>query len=257
MAVILSSADNILTRQSGSDKAADSFALPSFLCDNSYNRLTYNNRIEVLPRYTDNSTAASKTFTAAGDYADPTNHSTSGQGWSYDFKVGDFAIAPGPWYNYTYDTGSGRRGGSSSPSNATALNDHGSRVSLFLELHVGDGPHPGVGTNYAHISLLIDGFGAHHHYQYSGQPVNYSQPRTLFDHSTANQNIKIAGQNYGPSYYSQIFCLGSFQSFSAANVKTIRLINHGGGPNGKSKVIVAGGCFLIHGFGGTASTQDF
>jgi len=257
MAVILSAADNILTTESGGNKSASQFALPSFLCDNAYNRLTWNNRIVVLPRYTDNSTAASKTFTSAGDYADPTNHNSSGQGWSYDFKMGDFAVAPGGWYNYTYNTGSGRRGASSAPSNGTPLNEHGNRVSLFLELHVGDAPHPGVGTNYAHISLLQDGFGAHHAYQFSGAQVNYSQPRTVFDYSTENQNIKISGQNYGPSYYSQIFCLASFQNYSAANVKTIRMINHGGGPNGKSKVTVAGGCFLMHGHGGKASTQDY
>ena len=89
MAVILSAADNILTTESGGNKTASTFALPSYLCDAAYNRLTYNNRIVVLPRYTDNSTAASKTFTSAGDYADPTNHNSSGVGWSYDFKVGD------------------------------------------------------------------------------------------------------------------------------------------------------------------------
>ena len=182
--------------KSNQDKHFQDFNLVSMLCDTSSNPVTWDNPVVIYPRYTDGSTAHTKTFSAAGDYADPSYHNNvGGAGWSYDFRMIQMPPTPSPWYNYTYDTNSGRRGG---PTNATALNDHGATMSLYMDIHVGDGPHPGVGTNYAHIALLTQQYGSHHQYQYSGASVNYTQARTLWNHSTGNQNIKIAWtpQNY-------------------------------------------------------------
>ena len=116
-------------------KTLRSFNLVSQLCDVNGNPVTWTNPVEIMPRYTDSSTAHSKTFSAAGDYSDPTNHNTSGSGWSYDFEIVQMPPTPSPWYNYTYDTGGGRRGSSSSPNNGTALNDHGAHMSLYMDMH--------------------------------------------------------------------------------------------------------------------------
>jgi hypothetical protein len=227
---------------------------------NSMDVSSTNNRggvVQIEPRYTDDSTAASKTFTAASDYADASNHNNNGVGWSHDFKIWDMPPAPNPWYNYTYDTGGGRRGTGSAPDRGTALADAGYQVSLYVDMHIGEGPHPTVGNQYAHIALLVDAYGAHHHYQYSGASANYTQARTIFEHSAGNQNIKVAGQNYGSEYYSQIFCLGDFQNWQAANVRNLRFINWGGGNTSASRVTIAGIQLVIHGKTGYNAAQDY
>ena len=242
--------------KASTDKEFRDFNLVSQLCDISGNPVTWANPIFILPRYTNGSTAHTKTFSAAADYADGTNHNVSSSGWSYDFEMIEMPPTPGAWYNYTYDTNGGRRGSSSSPSNGTPLNDYGSMMSLYMDIHVGDGPHPGVGTNYAHIALLVNQYGAHHQYQYSGASVNYTQARTVFENASGNQNIKISGQNYSSRFYSQIFCLGNFQSASFSGGRFLRLINHGGGASNRSRVTVTGGQLIIHGRTGTSSATD-
>lgn len=242
--------------KASTDKEFRDFNLVSQLCDTSGNPVTWNNIVQIVPRYTDNSTAASKYFSAAGDYSDPNYHNVSGSSWSYDFELVQMPPTPGAWYNYTYDTNSGRRGSSSGPSNGTPLNDYGNMMSLYMDIHVGDGPHPGIGTNYAHIALLVQQYGAHHQYQYSGASVNYAQARTIFEFSAGNQNIKIAGQNYSSRLYSQIHCMGNFQTASYSGGRFLRLINHGGGAANKSRITVAGGQLIIHGRTGTSSQTD-
>ena len=243
--------------KASTNKEIRDFNLVSQLCDTSGNPVTWNNPVEILPRYTDNSTAVSKTFSAAGDYADPSYHNNvGGTGWSYDFRIIQMPPTPGGWYNITYDTNSGRRGSSSSPTSDTPLNDYGNAMSLYMDIHVGDGPHPGVGTNYAHIALLTNQYGAHHMYQYSGASVNYAQARTIFEHSSGNQNVKISGQNYGGRLYSQIFCMGNLQTASYSGGRFLRLINHGGGPSNKSRLTVTGAQLIIHGRTGESSATD-
>ena len=239
--------------KSNQDKHFQDFNLVSQLCDTSGNPVTWDNRVEIMPRYTSGTTAHTKTFSAAGDYSDASNHNTSGSGWSYDFRMVQMPPTPSPWYNYTYDTNSGRRSG---PTNATALNDHGSTMSLYMDIHVGDGPHPGIGTNYAHIALLTQQYGAHHQYQYSGASVNYTQARTIFEFTSGNQNVKISGQNYGTRLYSQIFCMGERQSANYSGGRFLRLINWGGAVSQFSRVTVTGGQLIIHGRSGNSSSTD-
>ena len=71
-----------------------------------------------------------------------------------------------------------------------------------------------------------------------------------------NQNIKIAGQNYSSRLYSQIHCMGNFQTASYSGGRFLRLINHGGGAANKSRITVAGGQLIIHGRTGTSSQTD-
>ncbi len=237
-------------------KTLRSFNLVSQLCDTSGNPVTWDNKVVIMPRYTDSSTAHSKTFSVSGDYSDSSYHNTSSSGWSYDFRWVQMPPTPSSWYNYTYDEGGGRRGSSSSPNNNTALNDHGAHMSLYMDLHIGDGPHPGTGTNYAHVAMLVNQYGAHHQYQYSGATVDYTQARTYWEHSSGNQNIKVSGQNYSSSYYSQIFCMGDLQTASYSGGRFLRFINWGGGANNKSKVTVCGGQLIIHGRNGSNSNSD-
>ena len=232
------------------------FNLVSMLCDSSGNPITRQNKATLYPRYTDNSTAASKTMSASGDYADPTNHSNN-SGWSYDFYLSQMPPTPSGWYNYTYQTTHGMRGGSSSPNNGTMLNDHGNMVSLYMDIHIGDGPHPGVGTNYAHISLLINQYGAYHQWHHGGPSPVYTTPRTMFEAlASGNENLKIAGQNYSTQLYSQIFSMGEMQNFSQSGGKFLRMINHGGGASNKSRITVCGGQLIIHGRSGSNNAAD-
>lgn len=224
------------------------------LLDQSNNPIGWQNRIAVLPRYTDSSTAHSKTFSSSGDYADSSNHNTSGSGWSYDLKV-DWNSSGAAWYNYTYDTNSGRRGSSGSPNNGTSLNDYGLYVSLYLDIGVGDGPHPGLGTNYAHFCILYNQAGAYQALQYTNSPTpNYTEARTFPDHGY--HNWKISGQHYGAHQYRQYFCLADVQSWGGSATSYLRIINHGGGANSKSKLTIAGGALIIHGMAGANSGAD-
>ena len=93
--------------------------------DQNNNEISNANQIILEPRYTDGTTAASKTFTTSGDYADASNHNSATTGWSYDVKL-NWMNSGYAWYNYTYDTNSGRRGSSGSPncfSNANAISN--------------------------------------------------------------------------------------------------------------------------------------
>lgn len=232
------------------------FALQVPLMTSNNEPLGWQNRIALIPRYTDSSTAHTKVFTAASDYADPNNHDVSGAGWSCDIKV-DWNSSGSSWYNYTYDTLSGRRGSSDAPNNGTALQDSGVYVSLYLDLAIGDGPHPGVGTNYCHMSVLYNQAGAHHQLYYTGIPTpDYTHARTFPDHSLGAQNIKLSGQNYGAHQYRQYFCLADTQSWGGAGTSFLRFINHGGGSHSTSKLTIAGGAILIHGRGGANIGAD-
>ena len=63
--------------KASTDKEFRDFNIVSQLCDINGNPVTWANPIFILPRYTDNSTAASKYFNAAGDYSDSSNHNVS------------------------------------------------------------------------------------------------------------------------------------------------------------------------------------
>lgn len=243
---------------SGKQRVDFNLVIP--LRDQSGNIVHRGNQIEIEPRYTDGSTAASKNFSASGDYQDSSNHNTSGSGWSYDFKLEDLNTSGGRWYNYTYGESSGRRGSSSSPSNHNALSDWGSGqayASLYLDLGVGTGPHPGLGTAYCHMTMLTNNDGQYHQYMYTNSATpNYSEAKTLWDHNSTNQNIKISGQRYSDHRYRQLFCMGSFQNWGSFNVRLLRIINWGGGTSQYSKLTVAGGQWIIHGRTGEHTGTD-
>ena len=232
------------------------FGLQIDLQDQSNNEVTRANAIKMTPRSSTASTAAGYVFNSSDDYADASNHNSSTTGWSYDLKV---PVAPsgGPWYNQTYGDGAGRRGSSSSSSNATSLSDYGLFASLYMDLAVGENPHPGYGSanSISHVALLYDAAGAYFGYQYtSPPPVNYTHARTWFDTTTDAQNIKISGQNYGGGTahnYRQWFCMGDRQSWSHNNVQHLRFINWG--PN---NVYIHSAKLILHGMTGASSGAD-
>ena len=241
---------------SGSGKHLNPFDLQIDLCDQSGTILTRNNNIKMTPRSTNASTSAGYGFGDAGDYADPSNHNSSTTGWSYDLKM-PCAPSGGPWYNHIYGGGSGRRGSASSSSNGTSLSDYGTFASLYMDLAVGENPHPGVGgaNGISHIAMIHDASGAYFGFQYtSPPPVNYAHARTLFDTSTDAHNIKISGQGYGGGaahLYRQWFCFGDRQSWAGHNIQNIRFINWG--PN---NVYIHSAKLIIHGKTGASSGAD-
>ena len=239
----------------GTGKKQRDFQIQVPCLDQNNNEINNANQIILEPRYTDGTTAASKTFTAAGDYADASNHNSATTGWSYDVKL-NWMNNGYAWYNYTYDTNSGRRGSSGTPSRGTSLSDYGTYVSLYVDFAVGSSPHPTVGASYAHMAILTNGWGANHHNIYSGVTPNYTQARTFPEHGLGQQNFKIAGQNYGAHYYRQWFCIADMQTFSTANVSYLRFINWGGGASSASRVRICGAAFIVHGIAGANSGAD-
>jgi len=226
------------------------------LTDQSNEPIKKSNAIKMTPRYTNASTAAGKVFTAGGDYEDSSNHNSASTGWSYDLKV-PCAPSGAAWYNHTYGDGAGRRGTSGASSSSTSLNDYGSYASLYMDLAVGENPHPGYGAanGISHIALIHNAAGAYFGFQYtSPPPVNYTHARTLFDTTTDAQNVKISGQNYGGgknNNYRQWFCLGDRQAWAPHNVGSIRFINWG--PN---NVYIHAAKLIIHGMTGASSGAD-
>lgn len=232
------------------------FGLQIDLADQSGTVISRDNAIKMTPRSTTASTSAGYVFDSSDDYADASNHNSATTGWSYDLKI-DCAPSAAPWYNQTYGGGAGRRGSSSTSSNSTSLNDFGSYASLYMDLAVGESPHPGYGAaaGIAHIALLQNAAGAYFAFQYtSPPPVNYTHARTLFESTAANQNIKISGQNYGGGTshnYRQWFCFGDRQTWSTSNAQVIRFINWG--PN---NVYIHSAKLIIHGMAGASSGTD-
>ena len=239
---------------SGSGKHLNPFDLQIDLTDQSNEIIKKSNAIKMTPRHTLAATAALEVFDSAGDYSDPSNHNSANTGWSYDLKI-PCSPSGGGWYNYTYGDGSGRRGSSSTPSVSTSLNDYGTYASLYMDLAVGENPHPGVGTanGISHIAMLQDAAGAYFGFQYtSPPPVNYTHARTIFD--TGNHNIKISGQNYGGgklNNYRQWFCMADRQVWAPNNVGTIRFFNWG--PN---NVYIHAAKLILHGKTGASSGAD-
>lgn len=237
-------------------KKLNPFDMQIDLTDQSNEIIKRSNAIKMTPRYTTASTAEAKVFTASGDYADASNHNSASTGWSYDLKI-PCAPSGAAWYNQVYGGGAGRRGTSSTSSNSTSLNDYGVFASLYMDLAVGENPHPGYGASngISHITLIQDGSGAYFQYQYtSPPPVNYTHARTIFDTSTDAQNIKISGQNYGGAKvhnYRQWFCIADRQSWGVQNVQNIRFINWG--PN---NVYIHAAKLIIHGMTGASSGAD-
>mgnify|MGYP000268164623 CR=1 FL=1 len=239
----------------GTGKKARDFQIQVPCLDQDNNEISNTNQIILEPRYTDGSTAASKTFTASGDYADASNHNSKTTGWSYDVKL-NWHNSGTAWYNYTYDTNSGRRGAANSPNRGTSLNDYGNYISFYVDFAVGDAPHPTVGNSYAHMAILTNAWGAHHHNLYSGATPNYALARTFPEHGTGQMNFKIAGQNYGTHYYRQWYCVADMQAWAHSNVSYLRFINWGGGASSVSRVRICGAAFIVHGIAGANSGAD-
>ena len=145
---------------SGSGKHLNPFDLQIDLCDQNNVMITRANAIKMTPRSSTASTSAGYGFGDAGDYADSSNHNSSTTGWSYDLKM-PCAPSGAAWYNQVYGGGSGRRGTTSTSSHSTSLNDYGTFASLYMDLAVGENPHPGYGSanGIAHIALLNDAAG--------------------------------------------------------------------------------------------------
>lgn len=226
------------------------FSIQVPVLDQSNNLVGLHNKVTLVPRYTDASTAHTKTFTTAGDYSDSSYHNASGSGWSYDFKI-DWPINSGAGYNYTYDTYDGRRGSANSPTGATALNDYGTYISLYLDLAIGQAPHPGVGVSYAHMAMLVNAHGAYNPYNLGGPAPDYTSPNTF--PSVGVHNVKVSGQNYNAHLYRQWFCWCDTISSARSNSDILRIINWGGSSAAYSQVQVAGIGLILHGMGGANS----
>lgn len=213
----------------------DSVTLPIFLQERT---APIAGAVTILPRY-NNATANTFTFSTSGDYA-PTA-AGGGDAW-YDFP---FSCYPGQtgWYSDVYDNLAGRRSGQ-----GNSFGDVG-RCSLWINLSVGDNPHPSP-SDYAstRLAILQDSPGAYHQFQTTNSPTpNYSEPRCFMDNVAAFQNFRVSGQEYGAGAYHSWRCLAHYQGYNTANATRIRIINLGGLTDDRSKITVRGLVLLVHG----------
>jgi hypothetical protein len=196
--------------------------------------------VSLNPRY-NNSTADTKLFDSAGDYAP----SAAAGGNAYVDLALPMFPHHGTWYNNTHDSNSGRRNGNA----GTAIGDI-SRVSLWAQLGVGDSPHPGFNYSYAHIAMLHNSAGAYHSYQTTNSPSpNYSEPRTLDGSNSLNSfaNFRVSGQFYAGGAYGGWYCLANHVGGLFANSDTIRIINLGGNTDERSRLRIIDLVYIIHG----------
>lgn len=213
----------------------DATTLPIFLQERTN---PIGGTITIYPRY-NNATANTFTFTAAGDYAPS---AAAGGNAYYDFI---YSCYPGhvQWYSEVFDNLAGRRSGSGS-----SFNDL-SRYSLWINLSVGDSPHPSP-SDYSstRLAILQDSPGSYHSFQTTNSPTpNYSEPRCFMENVAAFQNFRVAGQEYGSGAYHSWRCLAHYQTATFANTTTIRIINLGGLDDGRSVIRIRGLLLLAHG----------
>ena len=202
--------------------------------------------ITVNPRY-NNSTADTKLFDSAGDYAP----SAAAGGNAYvDITLPMFPHHS-TWYNNTHDTNSGRR------TNAgTAIGDIG-KVSLWAQLGIGDSPHPGYDYSYTRVAMLTNGAGAYNAFQTTNSPSpNYAEPRTLDGANSLNTfaNLHLSGQYYAGGAYGGWYCLANHTNGLFGNSDMIRIINLGGNTDARSRLRIIDLVYIIHGKLGTTGT---
>ena len=183
----------------------------------------------ISPRYTSGTTAENFTFGDSGDYSPSGNYVDLDLQW------------PGnsPWYARNFG-----QGGISNQLNHTGDNVNGDDaatpfsqrygVSVWMDLRVGNGPHPGYGTAKTYIAILRNANGAHHGGSFWNGNASgpfYNSPRSMID---GFERVAVSGDNYGTGNYRGWCCLAQFQNATMPmNATTLRLINLGG-PNNSS-----------------------
>lgn len=196
--------------------------------------------ITINPRY-NNSTADTKLFTSAGDYAPG---AAAGGNAYVDLTIPMFPHHS-TWYNNTHDSHYGRRNGNS----GTAIGDI-SKASLWAQLGVGDSPHPGYNYSYAHIAMLSTQAGAYHAFQTTNSPSpNYAEPRTLDGNNSLNTfaNFRVSGQFYAGGAYGGWYCLSNHSHGLFGSTDTIRIINLGGNTDERSRLRIIDLVYILHG----------
>ena len=196
--------------------------------------------IIVNPRY-NNSTADTKLFDSAGDYAP----SAAAGGNAYiDITLPMFPHHSS-WYNNTHDSSFGRRNGNS----GTAISDIG-KASLWAQLGVGDSPHPGYDYSYTRLAMLSNQAGANHQFITTNSPTpNYNEPRTIGGGNSLNSfaNFKISGQFYAGGAYGGWYCLANHVNGLFGSSDMIRIINLGGNTDERSRLRIIDLVYVLHG----------
>jgi len=207
----------------------------SFQVEPYYNGapITSQNQVVLNPRFSNVTTADNFSFSAdadyspAGCYADlvfPFAHMTnwysylSGHGGpsnqlNHPGSTGSWIDAARPFYM--------RQDG----TNMTA------KFSLWMMLHVGQNPHPGVGVAETYFAMLVNANGAYSgglYYTADASTTYPNSPREYFDGS---RKIRISGDNYGGGLYRGWACIANQQPVTAAisniNATSLRIINIG------------------------------
>lgn len=196
----------------------------------------------ISPRYTSGTTAENFVFNDSGDYSPGGNYVDLDLQW------------PGnsPWYARIFG-----QGGSSNQLNHTGDNSNGDDaatpfsqrygVSVWMDLRVGNGPHPGYGTTKTYIAILRNSNGSHQGGAFWNAPGNvatYTSPRTMFG---GFERIAVSGDNYGTGNYRGWTCVCQYQNTNMPmNATTLRVINLGGPNNSAGLDLKIQGFKLIY-----------
>lgn len=180
----------------------------------------------IGPRYTSGTTAENFTFGNAGDYSPSGNYVDLDLQWPSN----------APWYSRIHG-----QGGTTNQLNHTGDNNHGDSahtplvqrkgVSVWMDLRVGNNPHPGHGTAKTYIAILRNSNGSHQGGAFWEAPSNvatYTSPRSMF---SGFERVGVSADNYGNGNYRGWTCLAQYQNAEIPmQTTTLRVINIGG-PN--------------------------
>lgn len=200
--------------------------------------ITSQNQVVINPRFNNMSTADNFSYSVDGDYA-PTSYSG---GNAYADLTLSFAHMTS-WYSYL--SGHGGPGNDMNHPGSTGSwadaakpfyqrqdgTNMGAKFSLWMMLHVGQSPHPGVGNAETYFSMMTNAngdYGGGSYYYHPGGTPQPTSPREWFNGS---RKIRVAGDNYGNGAYRGWTCIANQQPatqyISNINATNLRIINLG------------------------------
>jgi hypothetical protein len=196
--------------------------------------ITSQNQVVLNPRFSNVSTADNFSYSVDADYqpsgcfADLTLPHAAGMTAWYSTLSGHGG--PGNDMGHPGSTGSWVNAARPFFQRHDGTN-YTAKFSIWMSLHVGQNPHPGVGNAETYFSILTNAngdFGGGSYYYHPGGTPNPSSPREYFNGS---RKIRVSGDNYGNGLYRGWTCIANQQPVSQyisnINATSMRIINLG------------------------------
>lgn len=196
----------------------------------------------INARYTSGTSAQNFVFNDSGDY------SPSGCYVDLDLQWPGNAA----WYGRNFGQGGisnqlNHSGDNADGDSAHTPLQHRRGVSVWMDLRVGNNPHPGYSVTKTYIAILRNANGAHQggsFWNANAGGAIYTSPRSMFD---GCERIAVNGDNYGTGLYRGWSCIAQYQNAEVPmNATTLRVINLGGPNNSVGLQVKIQGFKLIY-----------